>query len=115
MPRRENVPEADDKMMFDRSHIIRHIVEAVDRVKKQEHPALMNKGDNTLINSKYLWLTNPSNMTDRAKMRFKELQSSELKTGRAWALKEVLRELWNYTVCGLGAEVLETMVLLGDT
>jgi transposase len=94
---RENVPEADDKMVFDRFHIMRHIVEAVDKVRKQEHKVLMNEGDTTLVNSKYLWLTNPSNMTDQAKVRFKELQSSELKTGRAWALKEVLRELWSYT------------------
>lgn len=94
---RDNVPEADDKMVFDRFHIMRHVVEAVDRVRKQEHKALMNEGNTTLVKSKYLWLTNPSNMTDQAKARFKELQSSELKTGRAWALKEVLRELWSYT------------------
>lgn len=93
---REGVPEADDKMVFDRFHIMRHIVEAVDKVRKQEHKALMDKGDTSLVKSKYLWLTNPSNMTDQAKARFKELQSIELATGRAWALKEVLRELWNY-------------------
>lgn len=90
---REGVPVADDKMVFDRFHIMRHIVEAVDRVRKQEHKALMNEGKSSLVNSKYLRLTNPSNMTDQAKVRFKELKSSELKTGRAWALKEVLREL----------------------
>jgi len=93
---REGVPEADDKMVFDRFHIMRYVVEAVDKVRKQEHKALMNEGDMTLVKSKYLWLTNPSNMTDQAKVRFKELQSSELATGRAWALKEVLRELWSY-------------------
>ena len=92
----EQVPGADGKMVFDRFHIMRHIVEAVDKVRKQEHKALMDEGDTTLVKSKYLWLTNPCNMTDQAKARFKELQSSELATGRAWALKEVLRELWNY-------------------
>ena len=94
---RENVPGADDKMVFDRFHIMRHVVEAVDKVRKQEHKALMDEGDTTLVKSKYLWLTNPSNLTDQAKVRFKQLQSSGLKTGRAWALKEVLRELWGYT------------------
>ncbi|BBJ23088.1 ISL3 family transposase [Candidatus Nitrotoga sp. AM1P] len=94
---RDWVPEADGKMVFDRFHIMRHILEAVDKVRKQEHKALMDKGDTTLVKSKYLWLTNPSNMADQAKKRFKELQSSELKTARAWALKEVLRKLWSYT------------------
>lgn len=77
---RDWVLEADGKMVFDRFHIMRHIVEAVDKVRKQEHKALMDKGDTTLVKSKYLWLTNPSNMTDQAKTRF----------------KEVLRELWSY-------------------
>lgn len=31
-----------------------------------------------------------------AKARFAELKTAELKTGRAWALKEALRELWSY-------------------
>jgi len=91
------VPGADSKMVFDRFHIMRHVVDAVDKVRKQEHKALMQAGDATLTKSKYLWLTNPSNMTDQAKARFDELKGVELKTARAWALKEALRELWSYT------------------
>lgn len=94
---RDKVPQADTKMVFDRFHIMRHVVEAVDKVRKQEHKALLQAGDTTLTKSKYLWLTNPENMTDKARVRFEELKSAELKTGRAWALKEALRELWNYT------------------
>lgn len=94
---REKLPEADTKMVFDRFHIMRHVVEAVDKVRKQEHKALMMAGDATLAKSKYLWLTNPENMTDKARERFADLKTAELKTGRAWALKEALRELWNYT------------------
>lgn len=94
---RDKVPGADGKMVFDRFHIMRHAVEAVDKVRKQEHRALMEGGDDTLTKSKYLWLTNPENMTDKARERFAELKSCNLKTGRAWALKEALRELWSYT------------------
>ena len=91
------VPGADTKMVFDRFHIMRHIVDAVDKVRKQEHKDLMQGGDHTLAKSKYLWLTNPANMTDQARERFAELKVTELKTGRAWAIKESLRELWGYT------------------
>jgi transposase len=94
---RDKVPGADGKMVFDRFHIMRHAVEAVDKVRKQEHRALMERGDDILTKSKYLWLTNPENMTDKARERFAELKSCNLKTGRAWALKEALRELWSYT------------------
>jgi transposase len=57
---------------------------------------LLEDGDTTLTKSKYLWLTRPENMTDKARERFEELKTAELKTGRAWALKEALRELWSY-------------------
>jgi transposase len=93
---RDKVPGADSKMVFDRFHIMRHVVDAVDKVRKQEHKTLIQAGDTTLTKSKYLWLTNPANMTDQARERFDELKTAELKTGRAWALKEALRELWGY-------------------
>ena len=94
---RDKVPGAEGKMVFDRFHIMRHVVDAVDKVRKQEHKALTEVGDDTLTKSKYLWLTNPENMTDQARERFAELKNVELKTGRAWALKEALRQLWSYT------------------
>lgn len=94
---RDNVPDADTKMVFDRFHIMRHVIDAVDKVRKQEHKALMQAGNHTLAKSKYLWLTNPANMTDQARKRFAELKVTELKTRRAWALKESLRALWSYT------------------
>lgn len=93
---RDKVPGADDKMVFDRFHIMRHVLDALDKVRKQEHRALQESGDTTLTKSKYLWLTNPQHMTDAARARFAELRRVELKTGRAWALKEALRELWSY-------------------
>lgn len=94
---RDKVPGADSKMVFDRFHIMRHVLDAVDKVRKQEHKALIKTGDTKLVSSKYLWLTNPDNLTDQARARFDQLKGAELKTGRAWALKEALRQLWNYT------------------
>lgn len=94
---RDKVPDADGKMVFDRFHIMRHVVDAVDKVRKQEHKRLLQAGDTILAKSKYLWLTNPANMTEQAKERFAELKTIELQTGRAWSIKESLRDLWSYT------------------
>ena len=94
---RNRVPDADEKMVFDRFHIMRHVIDGVDKVRKQEHKRLIQTGDRSLVGSKYLWLTNPKNMTDQAKARFAELKTAELQTGRAWAIKESLRQLWSYT------------------
>jgi transposase len=91
-----HIPDAETKMVFDRFHIMRHVVVAVDKVRKEEHRALLKQGDDTLTRSKYLWLTNPENMTDAARERFEVLKLAELQTGRAWAIKESLRHLWSY-------------------
>lgn len=92
---RRHVPEADSKLVFDRFHIMRHVLDAVDTVRKQEHKALLKAGDERLSRSKYLWLTNPQNMTEPARVQFAQLQAAELKTARAWAIKESLRTLWD--------------------
>jgi transposase len=101
---RDKVPGADDKMVFDRFHIMRQVLDAVDQVRKQEHKVLAEAGDDTLKRSKYLWLTNPANMTDQARERFDQIKGLELKTGRAWALKKALRELWEYTSAAWAAQ-----------
>ena len=74
---RHKVPGADGKMVFDCFHIMRHVVDAVDKVRKQEHKSLMKAGDDTLTKSKYLWLTNPENMTDKAKARFRGVEGRQ--------------------------------------
>jgi transposase len=93
---RSAIPDADEKMVFDRFHIMHHVLEAVDRVRKQEHKALLAQGDDTLSRSKYLWLYSAENVPAKSRRRFAELKSAQLKTGRAWALKEHLRHLWQY-------------------
>ncbi len=50
------LPEEAEKIVLDRFHIMGHLNNAVDTVRKQEHRALMASGDETLKGSKYLWL-----------------------------------------------------------
>ena len=90
------VPGGEHKMVFDRFHIMRQMLEAVDAVRKREHRELLRQGDNTLARSKYLWLYSRENIPDKAKDRFKQLKNGQLRTARAWAIKESLRELWRY-------------------
>jgi transposase len=94
------VPQAEKKMVFDRFHIMQHVGNGVDRVRKQEHKALLQEGDNTLARSKYLWLYNAANIPAAAKERFEQIKNGNLKTARAWALKEALREMWTYRSTG---------------
>lgn len=91
-----HVPGAAEKIVFDRFHIMQHVGKAVDAVRKQEHRALSAQGDDTLAKSKYLWLYAEENLPDKDKPRFEELRQIDLKTGRAWSIKETLRHLWDY-------------------
>jgi len=91
-----SVPGAQEKIAFDKFHVAKYLGEAVDKVRRQEHKALMSEGYEDLKGSKYDWLYNPKNMTHEQKRRFKVLRESTLKTARAWAIKEMAMSLWHY-------------------
>jgi transposase len=93
---REHVPQGENKIVFDRYHIMKHVNEAVDAVRKWEHRRLQEEGDNTLTGSKHLWLFAEENLPEDWEEWFSQLRAQHLKTGRAWALKEALRVLWSY-------------------
>jgi transposase len=95
---RSHLADADDKIVFDRYHIIKNVVSAVDTVRKQENRALVASGDKSLTGSKYLWLYSAENLPKRHQSRFDALRSGDLKTSRAWAIKENLRFFWDYHV-----------------
>jgi len=91
-----HVPDGKDKIVFDRYHIMKHMTDAVDKVRKQEHRALQGQGDDSLKGTKYLWLFSEENLPEDWNEWLTRLQALHLKTGRAWAIKEALRDLWGY-------------------
>ena len=93
---REHLPEAEKKIVFDKFHIAKHLGEAVDRVRRREHKALKAEGDERLTGTKYDWLRNPVSMEGKQRREFAELRRSELKTARAWALRETAMVLYDY-------------------
>lgn len=88
---------ANAVLVFDKFHIVQHLTKAVDQVRRdeirekgKEHKALMNK-------TRYIWLKNPWNLTDKQQARLSELEQLNLKINRAYLLKEAFREFWSYT------------------
>ena len=92
----EAVPLAADKIVFDRFHIMQHATAAVDDVRKAEHRQLLKEGDEQLKGTKYVWLTNQENLSESRREQLQSLPVHLLKTGRAWVLKEHLRDLWHH-------------------
>ena len=94
---RDLVPGAEHKIVFDRFHVMGQVTEAVDKVRRQEHKALKAQGDARLKGTKHLWLMNEERIPQWRKEEFEQIRNSELKTARAWAIKESLRHFWRYT------------------
>jgi transposase len=97
---REHVAGADRKIVFDKFHVAQHLSQAVDEVRRKENKALRAGGDDRLVGTRYDWLRNPAAADARDRRAFAALRHSELKTARAWALKETAMSLYNYTYEG---------------
>jgi transposase len=93
---REHVPGAEDKIVYDKFHIAGHLGEAVDQVRRRENRKLRAEGDERLVGTRYQWLRHPDNMDLGQWRAFRALRRSNLKTARAWALKEQAMVLWDY-------------------
>ena len=93
---RANVPQA--AIVHDRFHVSKYLNDAVNKVRRQEHKKLKKEKDESpLTGSKQLWLFNPENFSESQSLRFSDLKDLELKTSRAWAIKEHFRWFWDYT------------------
>jgi transposase len=90
------VPQAERKICFDKYHVASHLGDGVNRVRVEEHRALLEKGDKTLTRTKHVWLQNPENMKRKKWAEFAPLRESALKTARAWALKEAGMMVWRF-------------------
>jgi transposase len=93
---REHVPDADRKVVFDKFHVLTHLSDAVDRVRRRENRELRAAGDDRLAGTKHLWLWSPERMGRSQRLRFAPLRDSRLKVARAWAIKEAAMMLWGY-------------------
>ena len=93
---KEHLPEAEKKTVFDKFHIAKHLGEAVDKVRRREHKLLKAEGDERLTGTKYDWLRNPDSMDEKQRREFADLRRGQLKTARAWALKEAGMDLYEY-------------------
>ena len=97
---RENFENADNLIAFDRYHVAQHLNKAVDRVRAQEHRELASEqGRSKLTGTKYDWLRTSANIDNRTGDRpaFMRLARLNLKTARAWRIKETAALLWDFS------------------
>lgn len=98
---RKALPFADEKIVFDKFHILKHLGEAVDEVRRREHRELRAVDDHRLTRTKYLWLTRPDRLEEEARTRIDLLRRGSLRTARAYRYKEHASQLWGYVRRGV--------------
>ena len=91
----EYVPHAETKIVFDRFHVMKHVNEALDTTRKRENRAMLKQGSTDLKGTRYIWLYASKNLPDKYREKYEELKRSDLLTGKAYSMKENIRELWN--------------------
>jgi transposase len=91
----DHLPDAGNKIVFDKFHVAQHLGNAVDQVRRREHRALMAEGDPLLKGTKHRWLENRKRRDRVAARAFNLLRQLAPRVGRAWALREAAMELWS--------------------
>jgi transposase len=83
--------------VLDRFHVTKLCNEAIDQVRRVEARKLRERGDNiTLKHSRWVFLKRRGNLTYKQRGRLRELLAANLKTVRAYLLKEDLAHFWKY-------------------
>lgn len=96
----ENLPNAD--MIFDRFHVMKLIVDALDKVRREE-----SKRNPMLKGSRYAWLHNPETATKKQKEMLSQLTKQNLKTTKAYQIRLALRDIYELTDYDLAEKALK--------
>ena len=97
----ESLPKA--AVTFDKFHAVKIINEAVDQVCRAER-----KVQSVLRGTRYLWLHNPANLSDRQRATLESLPTRHLKTARAYQIRLAFQELYDQPSAAAGAGFLKT-------
>ena len=91
---RERAPQA--AILFDKFHIMRHLGEALDKVRKAEYARLGGKERRFIKGQKYNLLSRHDNLTLDGKRSLKILLAANKRLNTAYVLKEAFGQLWDY-------------------
>ena len=82
----KNAPQA--AILFDKFHILRHLGEALDKVRKAEYARLDGKPRTFIKGQKYALLSHPQNLKGPARKNLKLLLAANKRLHTAYLLKE---------------------------
>jgi transposase len=84
-------------ILYDKFHILRHLNDAIDKVRKSEYKRLTNRPDRKFIKGqKYVLLSRRENLSPEKRRQLKTLLAANKRLHTAYVLKEQFGQLWSY-------------------
>jgi len=91
----QNIPQA--AILYDKFHIVRHLGEALDKVRKKEYARVSGNDRRFIKGQKYSLLSHRENLTLSGKQALDTLLRANKRLNTAYLLKESFGQLWDYT------------------
>lgn len=83
-------------ILFDKFHVLRHLGEALDKVRKSEYARLSGRQRRYIKGQKYTLLSRWENLTLEGRQALKTLLAANKRIHTAYLLKESFGQLWSY-------------------
>ncbi len=94
--------------VLDRFHVMQQFSKAIDQIRADEAKRLEREGYEPILRkSRWCLLKRPENMTDKQTVRLSELLRFNLRTVRAYLLREDFQRFWEYTSAAWAGKFLD--------
>ena len=85
------------KILFDKFHIIKHLSDAMDKVRREEYKRVSGKKERNFIKGqRYTLLAHQENLTLEGRESLKKLLAANKRIQTAYLLKEEFGQMWDY-------------------
>lgn len=82
------------EIVFDKYHVIAHANDAVNAVRRREMSMGGWEAREQLKQSRWLWLKNPENLSDKERERFDRIERQNLCTAKAYQMRLTLQDIY---------------------
>lgn len=90
----ERAPQA--AILFDKFHVMKHLNDALDKVRKSEYARLHGDARRYIKGQKYVLLSHRENLSLDGRKSLKALLAANRRLNTAYLLKESFGQLWDY-------------------
>ena len=91
---RTHAPQA--AILFDKFHILRHLGEALDKVRKAEYARVTGTKRKFIKGQKYVLLAHKENLTSEGRKNLNLLLAANKRLNTAYLLRKSFSQLWDY-------------------